>query len=230
MAYRRVAGVLSALVLTGALMTTTASAAEPFAYQPLWPFSSQAEADTWLHEGAPAGHEPWHADPSATALSFTRDYLGFTAIDRVTSVTEHADEAWIGVGYVLPNHRPTTAATIHLARFGAGPDAPWEVVGSRDDVLTLTAPPYGSPVATVIDAGGAITGVDESLHLRVHQNSPEQVLGEHCCVAAGGDGAPWSARVGTAPPPRPGALTLVVWTGGHVAEVEKFAVTGLRAS
>lgn len=225
------AGVLSALVLTttGALIPGTATAAEEFAYQPLWPFASQADADAWLRDGAGAGHAPWHADPSVTAVSFTRDYLGFAEIDRVTSVTEHADEAWVGVGYVLPNGRPTTAATIHLARFGAAPDAPWEVVGSRDDVLTLTAPPYGSPVADVIDAGGSITGVDESLHLRVHQNGAEQMLGEHCCVAAGGDAAPWTATVSTSPP-QPGALTLVVWTGGHVAEVEKFAVTGLQAA
>ncbi|WP_158166805.1 hypothetical protein [Mycolicibacterium smegmatis] len=228
---RRMAGVLGAALLTAALGLTpgTANAAEEFTYQPLWPFASQADAGTWLREGGPAGHAPWHADPSATALSFTRDYLGFTEIDRVTDVTEHADEAWVDVGYVLPNDRPTTAATIHLARYGAAPDAPWEVVGSRDDVLTLTAPPYGSPVSQAIDAGGAITGVDESLRLRVHQNGPEQMLGEHCCVAAGGEAAPWSATVNFIPP-QPGTVTLVVWTGGHVAEVEKFAVTGLLAS
>jgi hypothetical protein len=80
----------------------------------------------------------------------------------------------------------------------------------------------------VIEAGGTITGVDESLHLRVRQSTQENVLGDYCCVPAGGESRPWSATFSTSPP-QPGALTLVVWTGGHVAKVEEFAVTGLRA-
>jgi hypothetical protein len=54
------------------------------------------------------------------------------------------------------------------------------------------------------------------------------VLGDYCCVPAGGESRPWSATFSISPP-QPGALTLVVWTGGHVAKVEKFTVTGLRA-
>jgi hypothetical protein len=54
------------------------------------------------------------------------------------------------------------------------------------------------------------------------------VLGDYCCVPAGGESRPSAATFSTSPP-QPGALTLVVWTGGHVAKVEEFAVTGLRA-
>lgn len=207
---------------------TDAATADDFGYQPLWPFASQREADRWLSEGAAAGDAHWHSDPETTALLFTRDYLGFTEIDRVTAVNEHADEAWVGVGYALPNGEASTAATIHLARFGTLPEAPWEVVGSLDDELTLSTPPYGSTVGTLIDAGGTVSGVDESLHLQARQSSQPDALGAYCCVPAGGEGRPWSATFGISPP-RPGALTLVVWTGGHVADVEKFAVTGLEA-
>jgi hypothetical protein len=208
--------------------TTTAPSPGGFSYQPLWPFASQDEADRWLWDGAVAGDAPWHADPETTALLFAQDYLGFAAIDRTTTVSEHADEAWVGVGYASPSEEPITAATIHLARFGTAPNAPWEVVGSLDDALTLSTPRYGSTAGPVIEAGGTITGVDESLHLQVHQSTQENVLGGFCCVPAGGESRPWSARFSTSPP-QPGALTLVVWTGGHVADVEKFAVTGLRA-
>jgi hypothetical protein len=206
---------------------TDTTTVDGFTYQPLWPFASQEEADRWLREGAADGDAPWHANPATTALLFAQDYLGFTEIDRTTSVTEHVDEAWVGVGYLLPSGESTTAATIHLARFGTAPDAPWEVVGSRDDALTLSTPPYGSTVGTVIVAGGTITGVDESLHLQVRQSTQDDVLGDYCCLSAGGESRPWSATLSTSPP-QPGALTLVVWTGGHVADVEQFAVTGLR--
>ena len=159
--------------------TTTAPTPDGFTYQPLWPFASQDEADRWLRDGAVAGGAPWHANPETTALLFAQDYLGFAEIDRTTTVTEHVDEAWVGVGYATPNGKSTTAATIHLARFGLGtaPDAPWEVVGSLDDALTLSTPPNGSTTGTVIKAGGSITGVDESLHLQVRQSTQENCSG-----------------------------------------------------
>jgi hypothetical protein len=233
MATTRILTVLSALILGAAIVTGSGPLAPPalaegFPYQPLWPFASQDEADRWLRGGAVAD-EPWHADPKATALLFAKDYLGFAEIDRTTTVTEQVDEAWVGVGYASPNGESNTAATIHLARFGTAPNAPWEVVGSRDDALTLSTPRYGSTVGTVIEAGGTITGVDESLHLQVRQSTQENALGDYCCVPAGGESRPWSAKFSTLPP-QPGALTLVVWTGGHVADVEKFSVTGLRAA
>lgn len=217
---------LAAAVLIGALggcgeSTVTAEPATgSFAHQPLWPFADATQA---------AGDHPaWHADPGATALAFTRDFLGFTEIDRVTSTNEQGREAWVGVGYPLPGGKASTAATIHLARLGDTTDAPWEVVGTRDDALTLESPPYGATVGPVIEAGGSITGVDESLHLQVRRLGQDQALGDTCCVPAGGERRPWSARVDLSDPPEPGVLTLVVWTGGHVAKVEAFAVTGLR--
>jgi hypothetical protein len=82
-----------------------------------------------------------------------------------------------------------------------------------------------------VEAGGSIKGVDEAIHLRVRQSTQPQPLGEFCCEMAGGgsSGMRWSARVpvtGAQPGP---ALTLVAWTGGHVARVERFAVTGLQS-
>jgi hypothetical protein len=229
---RRIAVVLSVLLLAWALTGCGRVGATPpadFPYLPLWPFAAPEEADRWLRVDAPGGHSPWHADAEATALFFTQNYLGLDEIDRAIASTEQAGEAWVDVGYALPDGKPTTAATIHLARFGTDPGAPWEVVGTRDEALTLDTPPYGSAVGPVIGAGGKITGVDESLHLQVRQIGREGVLGELCCVAAGGAERPWSAQVNVTGA-APGVLTLVVWTGGHVADVERFAINGLRAT
>jgi hypothetical protein len=48
-----------------------------------------------------------------------------------------------------------------------------------------------------------------------------------CCIAAGGIKRPWTAAVrfrhGT-----DRVLTVIVATGGHVAAVERFAITAIR--
>jgi hypothetical protein len=199
-----------------------------FAPQPLWPFPDAPAAAAWQDGYRTGGHQPWHLDAELTALSFTQGYLGFTGIDRVTSSTTTGNDARVGVGFTLPNGRDSTAAVIHLVRFGTDADAPWEVVGTRDDTLVLDTPPYGSQVTSPIAAGGTITGVDESLRLQVRQAGTQRPLGETCCVPAGGQTQRWTATVAFAGA-ADGALTLVVSTGGHVADVERFAITGLRS-
>lgn len=213
--------------------TTATTSAAPtasgysFPYQPMWPFAGLEDADRWLRDGRPAGNDPWHADPRATALKFARDFLAFDELDRTTTLTEQPRDAWVGVGQGSPTGDNITVANLHLARFGPTGDAPWVVVGSEDTGLTLERPGYGSPLKSgVIEVGGTISGVDESLHIQVRQSS--ELLGEFCCVPGGGERTPWSASVPVSTP-RPGVVTVVVSTGGHVALVERFAVTALRA-
>jgi len=197
-----------------------------FPFLPLWPFAARAEADRWLTEGRRTGDSAWHADPRATALRFTREFLGFTDLDRTIAVTEQPREAWVGVGQADPRGNPMTVATLHLARLGPAADAPWEVVGTEDTDLTLERPAYGSPVRPVIEVGGTISGVDESLRIQARQGSA--MVGEFCCVPAGGQRAPWSAHLPVAAT-KAGAITVVVSTGGHYAVIERFAITALRA-
>ncbi|MEU4293121.1 hypothetical protein AB0E63_33270 [Kribbella sp. NPDC026596] len=121
--------------------TTTVT---PFAYQALWPFSSDAGAAAWQRSYRSGGHQPWHLDPEQTALSFTTGYLGFTEIDRVVSRSVSGNEAWIGIGYQAEG-RLAHAATLHLVRISQGPDAPWEVVGTIDTTLTLDRPGTARP-------------------------------------------------------------------------------------
>ncbi|MGX1506768.1 UNVERIFIED_CONTAM: hypothetical protein RKD43_005393 [Streptomyces graminofaciens] len=194
--------------------------------QPLWPFTTLTQAREWERAFRSGGHQPWHLDPEQTALSFTRHYLGFEAVDRVTSRAVEGREARIGVG--LSGAESTgTAAVIHLARFGTGPDAPWEVVGTDDTTFSLTTPAYGSVARSPMTVGGRITGVDESVRVDVRQPSSRDLLGTSCCMSAGGNSQPWRSTVsftGAADP----VLTVVASTGGHIAEVERFTVTAVR--
>jgi hypothetical protein len=210
--------------------TTSTVSVPPFdlGYQPLWPFPDRGSAVAWEQQ-APGGSAPWHLDAGATALAFTRNYLGFTELDLVTSTEPAGAEVYVGVGYLNPNGMPQTAAVLHLARFGLSDASPWEVVGSRDSTLTLDQPGYGSVGTSPLTVGGLLTGVDESLHVTVRQLSSTAPIGENCCTSAGGAGSPWRVSVSYA-----GAsdqvLTVAVSTGGHVQQVERFAITGVRTT
>jgi len=198
-------------------------------YVPLWPFANYTQVKQWEVAG---GSQPWHLDPGQTALNFTRGYLGFTDIDRVTSTSVANDQAKIGVGYLNPAGKPVTAAVLHLVRYEQQPNtssAPWEVVGSEDTTLSLETPKYDSTTGPTFTAGGHITGVDESLHIWVRSLNGTGAFVDDCCFPAGGQNQPWSRQVDMshlAAQPT-GGVTIVVSTGGHVQQHERFAIQGV---
>ena len=199
----------------------------PSGYQPLFPFGNLADAKAWQASYASGGHQPWHLDADQTALAFTQGYLGFSQIKKVAAHTISGGDARVTVGLTLPNGQMNSAATIHLVKFGSGKYAPWEVVGTDDTTLTLDSPAYGGTAASPVRIGGTITGVDENLRAEVRQLGSSGPVGSYCCQPAGGQATPWSLTV-----PFHAAsgqvITIVVHTGGHVAAVERFAVTGAR--
>jgi hypothetical protein len=65
------------------------------------------------------------------------------------------------------------------------------------------------------------------VRVEVRQQSSPEPLGESCCVPAGGEAFPWTATVSIAGATDP-ALTIVASSGGHVQDVETFAITGVR--
>ncbi|MFE2095193.1 hypothetical protein [Streptomyces sp. NPDC059460] len=195
--------------------------------QPMWPFTTLAEARAWERDFHSGGHQPWHLDPDQTALSFTQGYLGFQGIGRVSAHTVRGPDARIGVGLSGPEGVMGTAAVIHLVRYGTGPDAPWEVVGTDDTTFSLTMPGYGSIVRSPLLTGGRITGVDERIRIQVRQPSSAAPLGTACCTPAGGNGRHWKESVPFSGADDP-VLTVVASTGGHIAEVERFTVTAVR--
>jgi hypothetical protein len=213
---------------TPAATAAPSPAPEPFGYQPLFPFASLAGAQAWQVGYAAGGHQPWHLSADQTALAFTQGYLGFSQINKVAAHTISGGDAHVTVGLTLPNGQVNHAAIIHLVRFGSGRYAPWEVVGTDDTTLTLDSPAYSGTATSPLRIRGKITGVDESLLAEVHQLGATGPAGSYCCRPAGGRAAPWSLTV-----PFHAAsgqvITIVVHTGGHVAAVERFAVTGVRA-
>jgi hypothetical protein len=191
----------------------------------MWPFANVRKVSAWEASYRSGGHQPWHLSAQQTALSFTQGYLGYTEINRVAATTISGRDARVAVGFRTDAGRVGTAAVIHLVRYGSGRLAPWEVVGTDDTTLSLTTPAYGAHVATRMTVGGRITGVDESIRVQVRRQSSGTPVGEFCCVPAGGQNQPWSATVtvdGTAH----GVLTIAASTGGHLAAVERFAITG----
>jgi hypothetical protein len=198
----------------------------PAPYLPLWPFANGQQVRAWEASYGSGGHQPWHLSAPQTALSFTQGYLGYTEINRVATTTISGRHARVAVGFRTNTGRIGKAAVIHLVRYGSGELAPWEVVGTDDTTLSLATPAYGAHVAARMAVGGRVTGVDESIRVQVRRLSSDTPVGRFCCVPAGGQNQPWSATVtvsGTAH----GVLTIAASTGGHLAAVERFAVTGV---
>ena len=216
------------------VLTTTApsasstSQAPGMGYQLLWPFADEKQAAAWQVAYREGGQQPWHLDAGQTAESFTQGYLGYSTLNQVTTVTQIGTDAHVGVGYQPPDGQPATAAVLHLIKVGAGTDAPWEVVGTDDTPqLTLTTPAYGSTVTSPATVGGRITGVDESLRILVFRLGNDKAVGQTDGIPAGGQDTAWTARVSFTAPAG-STLTIAVSTGGHVNDIERFAITGVR--
>lgn len=194
-------------------------------YEPLWPFASYAEAEQWRTTAG--GSQPWRLDPGLTALDFT-GLLGLTDITQIVETRLDELGAHVAVGYRDPNGAERTAATLHLVRFGTAKDSPWEVVGSDDTTLSLEQPGYGSQVRSPMTIGGHITGVDENIVVSliriIDGNSAESRIKAR--VPAGGDHAVWTT--GPVSFTDRGVLILLATTGGHLQQVERFAIHGVH--
>jgi len=199
----------------------------PAGYLPLFPFASLADVRAWQASYESGGHQPWHRSPDITATAFAA-FLGYTDVTQIFQSAVSGGDAHVAVGIKLPDGTISTAAIIHLVLFGSGTYAPWEVVGTDDRTFTVDRPAYGSTVPSPVTVGGTITGVDESIGVTVHTLSAQVPAGAYCCRAAGGTRNPWSARVTFLATPGQ-VITIAAATGGHVAAVERFAVTGARA-
>ena len=199
----------------------------PVAYVPLYPFANLGEVADWQRNYGETHAAAQYLDANATALAFAH-FLGYTGVDRVVGGNEDAKGAHVSVGYAIPQAgRTATAAVVHLVRYGSGANVPWEVVGTDDTDFTVDVPAYGSTVASPVRVGGLITGVDESIRIVVQQLHSNGTLGETAGVAAGGNRSPWSATV-TFARPTDTVVIVAASTGGHVAPVERFAVTGVH--
>ncbi len=209
--------------------TTTTSGGAPVAVLappllPLFPFQTDREVASWRASGS----RPEFADAGRTAVAFAQ-FLGYTEVNLVVRTTSDAKGEHVTVGSVVPDtDRRTPAAIVHLVRYDAEPNAPWEVVGTDDTTFALTAPAYGAPITSPLAVGGRITGVDESIRVQVVQLHANGALGTQCCVPAGGQDSPWSGSVTFSPPSDP-VLMVAASTGGHTRNVERFTVNGVRA-
>lgn len=220
---------------TGQPATTTVPASQPSRstasplspYQAMWPFRTITEARAWEAGFQAGGHQPWHLDAGQTALNFTDGFLGYTEINQVVSQAVDSKGAHVAVGYLTPNNQLSTAAVIHLVRFGSDRNAPWEVVGTDDSPsFTLTLPAYGQAAHSPATVGGVITGVDESIRVQVLQPSSSSPLGTAPGVAAGGTSSPWRTTVSWQSATDP-VLTIAASTGGHLQGVERFTLTAV---
>jgi hypothetical protein len=216
---------------TSSTTTTPPTTAPPgiSPYLALWPFRTVSDVESWQQLYSSNGIGAWHLNSSTTALNFVSGYLGFAEINAIIETTTNGTGTHVAVGFHPTSSSSVTSAVVHLVRWGTGPDAPWEVVGTDDTTFSLTTPAYGAEASSPVQVGGTITGADENISVKVRQPSSSSPIGSYCCTPAGGTASPWSATVSYAGATDP-VLTIVAATGGHVQAVERFTVTGVRST
>jgi hypothetical protein len=209
--------------------TTTAPSSSLGSYQPLFPFATVQDVVAWQQSYVASGQQPWHLDAGQTALAFA-SWLGYSNIDTAIGVHTDSTGAHVSLGFHTgePTSQASTSAIVHLVRWGSGSTLPWEVVGTDDTTFSMTNPSYSAIVKSPVKVSGLISGVDESIKLQVRSTSSASAVGTSCCVPAGGNHTPWSETVSFTASPVV-VLTIAASTGGHVAAVERFTVTGVRA-
>jgi hypothetical protein len=195
-------------------------------YAPIWPFTTYDEARQWQGDVAKSGSQPWHGDAVATATSYVQNVLGFTDLTVFRMLgPSGTNGAHVQVGWVRPDKVVVTAAVLHLVRYGAASGdvlAPWEVVGTDDDTLSLTSPAYRSAHTSPLTVGGLFTGVDGNLVVSVRDTNGG-VLGTAPGLPAGGEAPPWKEQVSYLSTGR-NLCVVVVFAGGALIQHSQFAI------
>lgn len=144
---------------------------------PVWPFTTDREAAAW--EAAPSAR-PWAADPVQVTQHLLDDYLEVPgrALPRVSG------SAAVAVVKVFAGNR--TVSDVRLERVGDAA-GPWSVTGASSTDLVLTDPDDGGEVSSPLRVTGRVTGVDQSVHLRLQSRT---LLAE--AFAPAGRDQPWS--------------------------------------
>lgn len=215
---------LSSTPASGAATASSSPAAQKRDVLPIWPFSNPQEARNWQESYRQGGHSPWHVDAAFTAVAFTQGYLGFTELDQAIKTDIRGQDALVQVGFSpQEGQTPQVAATVHLIKYGSGPNTPWEVVGAEGSGIAVTTPEYGTAAHSPAMVSGTLTDAAGNVQIRFLQPGSEKPLAESQAIPVAGA---WRTTVPfTAKPDQ--VITVVAATGGHVADVERFAVTAV---
>ncbi|MBK5308259.1 MAG: hypothetical protein JJD92_16370 [Frankiaceae bacterium] len=154
------------------LVTTSANGT------PVWPFTTNAQASEWLSR---PGSRSWAADPVKVVAHLMSDYLKLPgqATRRIN------DDADVAIVEVSAGGRPVSQ--VRLERVGQRPAGPWSVTAAFAEDLIVSRPKDGEDVTSPLQTSGTVTGVDESVHVRLMTDA---LLDEGHAPA--GNVIPWS--------------------------------------
>jgi hypothetical protein len=166
------------VVVSSAVATSTSSpvtsfvaAGGPNGPVPVWPFADKAEADAWQRTaaGSPA---QWHLDPRATAVRFVNSLkLPSTAVTGGVPTIDADGGARVDLTRVeTSSAKSTVLGTVRLARWSAGVDAPWGVVGVTSPAgaqfpLAITSPAADATVSAPLPVSFTLTGGEDDVYV-----------------------------------------------------------------
>lgn len=145
---------------------------------PVWPFTSDAQAADW--EAQP-GSRGWAADPVKVTQHLMDDYLKLPG----AATSRLNDDGDLAIVEVSAGGRPVSQ--VRLERVGRDTSGPWSVTSAASDDLVVRQPGDGDEVTSPLQVTGTVSGVDQSVHLRLMAAA---LLGE--AYAPAGNEQPWT--------------------------------------
>jgi hypothetical protein len=193
----------------------------------IWPFTTQVEAAAWQST------RPYADNGLEVGRHFVSDYLGLTGVNVSQSCVS------CGVLGLDVNGKPVgqiTLATVGVGFASGHGTHVFSVVGVGGTDLTVTSPKAGAAISSPATVTGRVTGVDESVLLRLLTAGGDELA---TTSAPAGSAVPWSgtltwsrtdwvqgAIVGITTSLKDGSLTRVVAvpvTRGTAAPATSFA-------
>ncbi|MDT7537899.1 MAG: hypothetical protein QOI82_1484 [Actinomycetota bacterium] len=145
---------------------------------PLWPITSDVQADDWAHLSNPPR---WEGDAVQVTQHLLDDYLKLPG----KAMPRTDDNEDVAVVDVSAGQR--TVSQLRLVRVGRDPAGPWSVVSATAVSLAVTKPGDGDVVSAPISIVGTAADPDTSVHLRL---MTDMLLGEGFAMA--GRDIPWT--------------------------------------
>lgn len=209
-----------------AVATRKGEAAAPAT--PVWPFHSAAYVAMWQQAYADSGSQPWHLDAGATATAFV-DSLNLPAQDLGVATTTPVSNGTVDVRVTTASTAdgtPRVFAIVRLTRWGAGANAPWEVIGVTAPGLSIDSPAAAAAVASPVTVRYTLDGgVEEDVYTSAWDSGGRLASG-HATVGGGAQQATLS--FGRARAAAGYVVVADVQSASGTATLTRLAVTPVR--
>jgi hypothetical protein len=179
-----------------------------------------------LQDSVDNGHHPLTLDPGEVARQFSRDFIGWQAVDLGKATVEGSPtRGWKAtvelrplIGEGRPPTRPGTRHTVELVGLPGAAEPTWFVTGIRSDNIVLGEPPQG-PVTSPLRVAGTGIGFEATINTVIRDDEgttlhPRPGMQEGYVQAGSTEPAPFEATLAFDAPRTAGGVLVLTGASG----------------